>query len=64
MRLPRHTLTTAVAIASSLLAGGVSAAGFDIGPFEATLRSNITLGASWRADDPSNGVLSPGNTNG
>ena len=64
MRLSRHALTTAVAVASSFLASGASAASYDIGPFEATLRSNITLGASWRADDPSNRVLSPGNTAG
>ena len=64
VRLQRTSLTTAVALASGFIAGGAGAAGFDIGPFEATLRSNITLGASWRADDPSNRVLSPGNTNG
>ena len=51
-------------LAAAGLAAEAGAASFDIGPFEATLRSNIAVGASWRADDPSSRVLTPGNTAG
>jgi hypothetical protein len=55
-------------IAAALLGAGcalnAAAASFELGPFEATLRSNLSVGASWRADDPSNRVLTPGNTDG
>jgi hypothetical protein len=64
VRLPSSVLPLVTALAGAGFASQAAAASFDLGPFEATLRSNITLGASWRADDPSNRVLSPGNTDG
>ena len=41
-----------------------NAAKFDLGPFEGNFTSNFSVGASWRTEDPSKRVVSPGNTNG
>ena len=56
-------LPLAVATAA-LISSPLHAAKFDVGPFEATFLSRISLGASWRTEDPSNRVVSPGNTMG
>jgi hypothetical protein len=40
------------------------AVNFDLGPFEATFTSRLSVGASWRTEDPSNRVVTPGNTMG
>jgi hypothetical protein len=54
-----------VGLASALLAtAGAQAVTFDLGPFEAKILSRISLGASWRTEDPSLRVVSPGNTAG
>jgi len=45
-------------------AAPVQAAQFDLGPFEATFTSRISVGASWRAENASDRVLTPGNTGG
>lgn len=57
-------LALAVALATSTLASPVLAAKFDLGPFEATFTSRLSVGASWRTEDPSYRVVTPGNTDG
>ena len=57
-------LALAVALATSTLASPVLAAKFDLGPFEATFTSRLSIGASWRTEDPSYRVVTPGNTEG
>lgn len=58
-------LSRGVALASALLAtAGAHAATFDLGPFEAKIISRVSVGASWRTEDPSLRVVSPGNTQG
>jgi len=58
-------LARGVALASALGAtAGAQAVDFDLGPFEAKVLSRISLGASWRTEDPSLRVVSPGNTGG
>jgi hypothetical protein len=47
-----------------LLNSNANAVKFDVGPLEGNLTSNFSVGASWRTEDPSNRVISPGNTNG
>ncbi|NND67670.1 MAG: DUF1302 domain-containing protein [Halioglobus sp.] len=37
---------------------------FNLGEIEGNFTSNFSLGASWRTEDPSSRVVSPGNTNG
>ena len=37
---------------------------FNLGEFEGNFTSNFSVGASWRTEDPSNRVVSPGNTDG
>jgi hypothetical protein len=59
-----RTLAVAVAGATAGLAVPAGAANFDLGPFEVTFTSRLSLGASWRTQDPSNRVLTPGNTQG
>ena len=63
MRFPGSPalLACAVALAS---ASQVQAAKFNIGDFEGTFTSNLSIGASWRMDDADWDHLSPGNTNG
>ena len=60
----RKLLPLAIAALSAGLSGQASAASFELGPFEGNFTSNLSVGASWRMDDPDKGVLSPGNTNG
>ena len=64
--LPVSTTTTrlAAAVFAAGLAVPAYAAKFDLGPFEGNFTSNFSVGASWRTEDASNRVLSPGNTNG
>ena len=50
--------------ALALAVGDAQAATFDLGPFEAKLISRLSAGASWRTEDPSSRVVSPGNTDG
>jgi hypothetical protein len=57
----RTLLASAVAAIITLPAQAVQ---FDLGPFEATFTSRLSLGASWRTDDPSSRVVTPGNTGG
>ncbi len=61
---PLKPLNLAVAALSLGLAASASAVTFDLGPFEAKLLSRVSAGASWRTQDPSNRVVSPGNTMG
>ena len=63
MFLPRITTMAAAVLAASLPASAF-AVGFELGPFEGKITSNFSVGASWRTEDASNRVLSPGNTNG
>jgi Protein of unknown function (DUF1302) len=51
-------------LGASLLTANASAVQFDLGPLEGNFSSNFSVGASWRTQDPSNRVVSPGNTNG
>ena len=53
-----------VAVAMAFLTAPAVAATFDLGPFEGNLSSTLSVGASWRTQDPSNRVVSPGNTQG
>lgn len=58
---------TASLAAGVLAASAVApafAAKFDLGPFEGNFTSAFSVGASWRTEDPSNRVISPGNTDG
>jgi hypothetical protein len=59
----RH-LVPAVAVASLALSLPAGAAKFDLGPFEATFTSRLSVGASWRVEDTDNAFVSPGNTQG
>jgi hypothetical protein len=64
-KLPLRPLALAIAALSTASVSPLArAASYDIGPFEATVRSNLSIGASWRTDDPSSRVVSPGNTMG
>jgi len=60
----RHPLTAAAGIAACLLGQHAHAVQFDLGPFEGSFTSTLSAGASWRTEDPSDRVVSPGNTNG
>lgn len=50
--------------ALSLVGAAASAADFELGPLNGSITSNLSVGASWRAQDPSDRVLAPGNTDG
>jgi hypothetical protein len=54
----------AAAVLAASLAVPASAVTFDLGPFEGNFTSNLSVGASWRTQDASNRVVSPGNTDG
>lgn len=54
----------ALGMGSILLHPQASALSFDLGPFEGNLSSTLSVGASWRTEEPSNRVVTPGNTNG
>lgn len=43
---------------------GLQASEFTIGSLDGNITSNLSIGASWRVEDPSNRVLAPGNTGG
>lgn len=51
-------------LGAALFCGSAAAAKFDVGPLEGSFTSNFSVGASWRTQDPSNRVVSPGNTDG
>jgi len=59
-----RTSRLAAAVLAASLATPVLAAKFDLGPFEANFTSNFSIGASWRTEDASNRVITPGNTDG
>ena len=54
----------AVVVVSAMMCSGAAAVSFELGPLEGNFSSNFSLGASWRTQDPSNRVVSPGNTQG
>jgi len=54
----------ATAVVAAMFTAPASAATFDLGPFEGNFSSTLSVGASWRTQDPSNRVVSPGNTQG
>ncbi|MFK7975250.1 MAG: DUF1302 domain-containing protein, partial [Halioglobus sp.] len=61
MNIIKHIpMVAALALAS----GASNAVDFKLGSLEGNLTSNLSVGASWRAQDPSNRVLAPGNTAG
>ncbi|MEP1472261.1 MAG: DUF1302 domain-containing protein [Halieaceae bacterium] len=64
----RPHLPKLLPMVAGLLAAGLtmpaSAVKFELGPFEGTFTSNLSVGASWRTESADNRVLSPGNTNG
>lgn len=60
MRLQK---TIAAAVAATISCSSL-AAKFDLGEVEGSFISNISVGASWRMEDPDKDFLSPGNTNG
>lgn len=59
-----QTRRLAGAVLAASLSVPASAVTFDLGPFEGNFTSNFSLGGSWRTQDPSNRVVSPGNTDG
>jgi hypothetical protein len=63
-KFSRNKLAVGVALLSLAAGGQVQAAKFDWGDFEGTFNSTLSVGASWRMEDPDNDYLSPGNTNG
>ncbi len=60
----RKLLPLAIAAISAGLSSQAGAVSLELGPFDANFTSTLSVGASWRMDDPDKGVLSPGNTNG
>jgi hypothetical protein len=60
----RKPLALAVAAASLCMASQAHAVKFNWGDIEGTFTSNFSVGASWRTEDASNRVISPGNTDG
>lgn len=54
----------ATVLGLGLFAATASGADFNLGPLEGSITSNLSVGASWRVEDPSNRVLAPGNTDG
>ena len=58
------TRTLPLCVAAVGLAPTAQAQTFYIGDIEGNFTSNFSVGASWRTDDPSGRVVSPGNTNG
>ncbi|MEO1081625.1 MAG: DUF1302 domain-containing protein [Pseudomonadota bacterium] len=64
-RTRNRALTATVALGAGLLGAPVlGQQTFDLGPFEAKLISRVSVGASWRTQDPSSRVVTPGNTQG
>ncbi|MEZ5568261.1 MAG: DUF1302 domain-containing protein [Halioglobus sp.] len=60
----RMVLACASAVAAASLSPQAMALKFNWGELEGTFNSNLSVGASWRTEDPSLRVVSPGNTNG
>lgn len=58
------TRTLPLCVAAAGLSSAAQAQTFYIGDIEGNFTSNFSVGASWRTDDPSGRVVSPGNTNG
>lgn len=60
--------STAALLPACVIAMGLSpmahAVKFTLGDLEGTFTSNFSVGASWRTEDPSNRVVSSGNTDG
>lgn len=52
-------VTAGLCAALSLPADAVD---FELGPFEGNFTSTLSVGASWRLEDPSNRVITPGNS--
>ncbi len=53
-------------VTAALCASGaapVKAIDFQLGPFEGNFTSTLSVGASWRLEDPDNRVVTPGNSN-
>lgn len=48
----------------ALTAAPAHSVDFELGPLDAKLTSTLSVGASWRTEDASNRVITPGNTNG
>ncbi len=57
-------LKTAVIVITAGLATSAQAARFNWGEIDGTFTSTLSLGASWRLEDPDEDLLAPGNTNG
>lgn len=65
IKLPVSTTShLAAGVLAASLAAPAFAVKFDVGPFEGTFTSTFSVGASWRTEDPSKRVISPGNTDG
>ncbi len=62
VRLKHTSLYLGVIVAC--MAAPAQAVKFELGSLDGTFTSNFSIGASWRTEDPSNRVLSPGNTDG
>ena len=60
----KSTLALACAAAAASLSPHAVALKFNWGELEGTFNSNFSVGASWRTEDPSLRVVSPGNTDG
>lgn len=63
-RRPPMTPRLCAATLLAAVAGPTAAATFELGPFEGTFTSTLSIGASWRTEDPDKRVVSPGNTSG
>jgi hypothetical protein len=61
MKLDNRLALALLALATAAPAHAVK---FELGNFEGSFVSNLSLGASWRTQDPDFGVLTPGNTDG
>ncbi|MFV8817682.1 DUF1302 domain-containing protein [Haliea sp. E17] len=57
-------LKPVAASALALIAHPAAAISFDLGPFEGNFTSTLSVGASWRLEDPDKRVITPGNTDG
>jgi len=64
-RTKRFTLMPlSAAVLATSMSGAAQAAKFELGPFEGTFTSTLSVGASWRTEDPDKRVVTPGNTDG
>jgi hypothetical protein len=60
----KRPVAAAVAAVVVVIANPAAAVKFNWGEVEGTFNSSFSVGASWRTEDASNRVLSPGNTDG